>query len=47
MYVKLYADNLLHALSKVLIGYTPRYLNDPPDIASDPGSDTDDEDDPR
>jgi hypothetical protein len=47
IYVKLYADNLLHALSKVLIGYTPRYLNNPPDIASDPGSDTDDEDDPR
>jgi hypothetical protein len=37
IYSSMFADNIMHALSKVLLGYTPRYLNTPPDIDSDPG----------
>lgn len=38
IYSRMFADNIIHALSKVLIGYTPQYLNNPPDIYSDSDS---------
>lgn len=35
------ADDLLHAFSKVLVGYMPRYLDGPPKSPSDSDSDSD------